>query len=326
MKNQDHISQRWQYFQTIHTSLSKGGAVSSETLAKACGLQTRRLKDYIEDMRQDYGAPIDYDWKRKGYVYSNAFDFDISLKLNPKEVNTIELALNTLKQFQSLKMLEDVAFGIEKVEKMIKSKFSAPSQQFIELETMPPYKGSEHINFFLEAIKACQKVFFYYQKHEKNAEPETYTISPYLIKEYRNRFYIISKAEGKEGYRVFGLDRIVKPEKMQILPAYFERERDFKLSDLLKYSYGLYISNEKPQEVILSFTPERGKYQKPKVLEDNETEYKICYQLKINTELVQDILKWGAEVLVVAPESLRQQIKEYHQKALQHYNQVVSLS
>lgn len=322
----EHLSQRWKCFQAIDQLLSTGNAISIRNLENACGLEERRVKEYISELKAEpYNAPIEYDAKQRGHRYTKPFKLDVVLKLAPKEIEILEFAVNTLKQFQSLQMLADIAPAIDKVENMVKSKVSA-LPTYIELETMPKYQGAEYIHTFLEAIKAKQQVSFCYQKIGKNTSIETYKLCPYLIKEHKNRYYVIGKVEGK-GYRVFGLDRIVSPEKMKILPDIFLEDKNFNLPDLLRYSYGLFISDTvEPEEVTLSFTPERGKYlkslplqayQKPYNVIDNETEYQISYKLKINDELVQDIVRWGAEVKVIAPESLRHKVREHYRRALE---------
>jgi hypothetical protein len=89
---------------------------------------------------------------------------------------------------------------------------------------------------------------------------------------------------------------------------------------------GLVFSISDLQTVVLSYTPMQGKYIKTqplhssqKILIDDEKELRIQLTVRPNYELTEQILKQGERVVVIEPESLRQEIKQRLQEALSKY-------
>lgn len=90
-------------------------------------------------------------------------------------------------------------------------------------------------------------------------------------------------------------------------------------------SYGIFAGEPK-HSAVLRFTPERARWvadehwhpqQESLLLGDGSYELRIPYSDP--RELVMDILKHGADVEVIAPETLRNAVAEYLQKALGLY-------
>lgn len=86
------------------------------------------------------------------------------------------------------------------------------------------------------------------------------------------------------------------------------------------------ISTLEPELVILSFTPEQGKYIKTLPLHhsqvivvDNENELRV--QLKVFTvyDFIKEIVSHGTNVKVIEPETLRNQVREIHRDAYEQY-------
>jgi hypothetical protein len=101
------------------------------------------------------------------------------------------------------------------------------------------------------------------------------------------------------------------------------------LVQMFRYSYGIFIDfKSKPEEVVLSFTPDCAKYLKSqpfheqqldtkRILADNAKEFRVRFEFIINQELVMELARLGKEVKILAPESLRKEVELHHQQALQ---------
>ena len=84
--------------------------------------------------------------------------------------------------------------------------------------------------------------------------------------------------------------------------------------------------DQKAEEVILSFTPDQGKYIKSlplhhsqQLLADNEQEVLIKLKLAVTLDFVMELLSHGADVKVIQPQSLIDEIKGTYRKALKQY-------
>ena len=94
----------------------------------------------------------------------------------------------------------------------------------------------------------------------------------------------------------------------------------------MKSVIGLTYSNDKPEEVILSFTPLQGKYIQALPLHRSqqiikETKEGVVIKLKVipNFELQQKILMFGDSIKVLQPEWLSKEIKSVLVNTLNQY-------
>jgi predicted DNA-binding transcriptional regulator YafY len=150
-----------------------------------------------------------------------------------------------------------------------------------------------------------------------------YGVYPYLLKEYQNRWYLIAFVPQLNQMRTFGIDRI---RNIEIKTQKFKTESKHNPKLIFENIIGLIYSDEKTQQIVLSFTPAQGKYIKSlpmhksqQILIDNETELRISLYLIPNFELQQQILMYGDTVKVLEPKLLADQIKETLQAAIKKY-------
>jgi predicted DNA-binding transcriptional regulator YafY len=176
-------------------------------------------------------------------------------------------------------------------------------------------RGLNHLNGILHAIQNKKIISFNYNRFYER-EPEKCVVNSYALKEFKYRWYLLAKYKNGEnaGLKIFGLDRI---SDLEIFNSSFVR-KDFQVEDVFKNSFGIFTTlNEKPSEIVLSFTAFQGKYIKSlplhhsqEILEDNENELKIKLTLVPTYDFVQEILSQGNSVEVVSPESFRTEILE----------------
>jgi predicted DNA-binding transcriptional regulator YafY len=174
-------------------------------------------------------------------------------------------------------------------------------------------KGTEHLFGLVHAIQNRLIVSFEYSKYWL-WEKENRTIKPLALKEFKNRWYLLGLNERDE-FRTFGLDRITD------LTIGSRRFEDSHKVDMLSYHQDIFgISNDPEisvQKVILTFTEFKGRYiksmpwhQSQQILVDDGNILTISLDVKINYELISEILSHGDEVRVDGPERLREMVKE----------------
>ena len=194
----------------------------------------------------------------------------------------------------------------------LKKKNKGISSSFIDFEKAPFSKGNEHIEPLLEAIKEKKAIEILYHKFNEE-KPDGRIVSPLLLKEYRNRWYLLGVIHEEIEIRTFGLDRIVAVLHRPEVP--FKESSSFDADTYFRNTLGISYENGEAEEVILSFTPFQGNYIKTQhlhstqeVLVDNEQEFRIKIKVAINYELISTILSFGEAVEVVSPSLLRERI------------------
>ena len=295
-----------------------------EVLGKSFSEST--IQKDIYSMRFDEGlgfnALIGYDKVRKGYFYEDENYTIASVPLNDEELQAIQFAASVLDQFKGVGMLEQFSHAINKITEAVNLEKSLGSDKnFIQVEQAPYFRGSEWLSVIANAIGNEEALQISYLPFD-NEKLREYIYHPYLLKEYRNRWYVIGWDDHAGMIRTFGLDRIENIKKAEIPYKYAE----FKPSLYFSHTIGITVGDLDPREVVLSFSPLQGKYIKTqplhssqKILIDNAKEFRIKLDILINYELLMLILGYGKEVEVIKPQSLRDEVRRVLEQALAHY-------
>lgn len=183
--------------------------------------------------------------------------------------------------------------------------------------------GTENLYGLLHAIKNRFRISFIYQKFWED-EVTNRLMEPFALKEFHNRWYLIGNDVSKKQIRIFALDRM---RNLEIGKQTFAQNQAFDVNAYFRDCFGI-ISSEglHVEEVILSFSPNKGKYIKSlplhhsqQVLADSEKEVLIKLKLAVTFDFVMELMSHGADVKVIQPQSLVDEIKEMYKKALQEY-------
>ena len=273
-----------------------------------------------------YYAPIAYDKVNKGYYYSEP-DYSIQeMPLNEEDLEAISFAANTLSQFRGLDMFKTSEAAIDKILDRFNLNPRNDEKEvtpFIQFETAQSYKGGSLLPVMLSAIKNQKVINFEYEKFS-GGKKRKYQLHPYLLKEYRNRWYIIGFNPEKSSVVVFGLDRVVG--NVEVTDFDFERHPDFNAANYFEHSIGITSVNDEPQRIHLRFSPLSGKYiesqplhKSQRIIRNDEVALEIELFLCVTKELVMTILSYGADVEVKEPVSLRKQISVSLENTLKVY-------
>jgi len=302
--------------------------VMEEKLGKEFSVST--VQKDIKAMKQDpllgFLAPIKWSKREGGYYYTDE-NYSISnIPLSEKDLDSLEFAATLLQQFKGVKMFNDFESAVDKIFNAI-SVSSLLSEEEIEetiqFEKVPTYKGSDLIGKLLEHIKKRECINLEYKKFNSD-EVKTHTISPYLLKEYRNRWYLIGMNHKNEYINTFGLDRIDFIEKSKKV---FKFHKTFSPKTYFKHAYGITTFIGEAEEVILSFNKYQKNYiltqelhESQKIISNSKGELVISLKVGITVELIMAIMSFGENVKVIAPDSLKKTIKEKLKKSFEHYN------
>ena len=292
-------------------------------------ISTSTLEKDLNAMRYDgalgYYAPIAYHRDERGYYYEEE-DFSIdNLQLNDEELESIRFAARTLVQFRNVPMFSQFGQAIGKIDdrlRMAPDLDTAPLDSIVQFESAPATRGSEHLQPLLQAIQGRRLVSLSYRKF-KSEEAYALLIHPYLLKEYRNRWYVIAWNPDRSDYRTYGLDRIKSVEEQD---DGFAFRSDFDADHFFKHSIGISKSTEAPQDLrvrcnqleyeYLAAQPVHPSQQLTRIDEDV---YELQLHVMVTFELVHFLLGLGATIEVIAPESLRQRMEAVHRAALDRY-------
>ena len=190
----------------------------------------------------------------------------------------------------------------------------------ILLENIP--SGDKTLQQVIKAMKDNRCMMINYQRYTAT-NSSSFLLEPYSIKLFRQRWYLIGKLSN--GFlSTFSLDRI---KGIKLLEKKFKMPDDFDAADFFHDSYGIVVDNHvKLQRIILRAYGYEPYYLRDLPLhhsqrEINRTDDYSDFELtlKPTTDFKSRLLSRGEFLEVLEPQSLADEIIEWHQKAIERY-------
>ena len=148
--------------------------------------------------------------------------------------------------------------------------------------------------------------------NRRTGEVTRRTVSPQRLAHYRDNWYLDSWCHLRKGLRSFAVDAIQAAESVEQSKA--KDVTELELEKVLGTGYGIF-AGEHTKEAVLRFSAEaarwvaREKWHSRQEGEFNEDgSYTLTIPYADETELVMDIMRHGADVEVLAPDTLRQAV------------------
>ena len=290
------------------------------------GVSKRTVQADIQIMRSDklgYNAPIVVQ-ERKYYTYDDP-DYSITnIPLTDQDMNTLTEVIEILKQFKGFTHFMELGGMVQKLEDSINvQKNQTPVIDFEKNENL---KGLEHLDVLYQSILKKEVLTITYQSFKaRKASP--LNIHPYLLKEFKNRWFLIGIKGPKQPILTLALDRIVSIEPCQQKIKFIPNER-LNAKEYYKDVLGVTVNEGiRPTNVYLLVDHANAPYiiTKPlhasqEVVEKNDKGVILKIKVKPNYELEKELLGFGENLIVLRPERLRQRMIKRQQEALLKYD------
>lgn len=174
--------------------------------------------------------------------------------------------------------------------------------------------GQKYLTTILEAMKENKVIEITYQNFWRE-KAYTFLVHPYCIKVFRQRWYLISYSPSKEKILIYSLDRI---QNISITDDKFVLPDNFSGEEYFYNSFGIIVEDElKPEVVSLKVAALKDKYinslplhHSQQSVESNAYYTIFNYYLRPSFDFIQEILSHGADVEVLKPEWLREEIRK----------------
>jgi predicted DNA-binding transcriptional regulator YafY len=262
-------------------------------------------------MKMEHDAPIKFSKRLGGYYYEDP-NFSINdIPLSEDELSSIRFAVNTLQQFREVPFFQQFGNAIDKIVDRVAVGDNQNSEinQFIEFESAISLGGNEFLPLFLEAIRARKKVFFIYASFIKGVEKPR-KVSPLFLKEYRNRWYLISFDSTKNDIITYALDRVQDPmitEEEATFP------KDFSPGSYFQDTIGITAYKGKTEKIKIKANKIAAKYiasqpfhASQKIISEGTDNSIFELNILISEEFIRVVLGYGGEIEVLEPASLRE--------------------
>jgi len=246
-------------------------------------ISKRTFQRDLKEIESLYGIEIKCDRSRKVYFISVDNQDEYS-----------ERMFEALDVFQALNLNQSFA-------------------EFIQFDTRKP-EGTEYLSGLLYAVQNRSQAQFRYQKFWSD-EVETRTVEPYLLKEFRKRWYVFGFDLDKKEFRTFGLDRLYA---LNITQIKFQYPQQINPKEYFKDCFGIIGPDEgKAEEILLKFTHNQGNYirtmplhHSQQITDERNGEMTVTLKLVPTYDFIMEILSHGEFVQVLEPKSLVKEVKK----------------
>jgi predicted DNA-binding transcriptional regulator YafY len=290
------------------------------------GVSKRTLQLDIQNMRSEklgYNAPI-VVLDKKFYTYDDKNYSITNSPLTNQDLGILTEVLGVLKQFKGFGYFQELSGMVTKLESKLYTQQNK-SNSYIEFEKNDLLKGLDLIDPIHRAIinKCTLKVT--YQSFKARAASEI-IFYPYLLKEYRNRWFMLGK-NNKNLLINFALDRIKRIEE---LPDESYKKADFDVFAYYSDSIGVSKTpNMIAQKIVLKIAKEHSPYiiTKPlhssqQIMKEEEDGTTFSIDVVWNFELEREILGFGEHIKVISPRRLKGIVKRRLERSFHQYETI----
>ena len=176
------------------------------------------------------------------------------------------------------------------------------------------FGGEEHLDAITDAMSRSKCINITYHSYWMDAQ--NFTVEPYFIKFFRQRWYLIGHCHERNALRVYSLDRM---DCATVSDKSFTMKEKNYPQVLYNDNFGIIHGEEnaKAHDILLKFTTKQGQYIQTRplhhtqeVISHDENFIIFKMHMKITLDLVQELLSYGFSLQVLSPDCLIKEIRK----------------
>jgi predicted DNA-binding transcriptional regulator YafY len=326
---------RTERFYKIDRLLQGSQTVTFKKRMEVLAISRAQLKRDLDYMRERFNAPIEYDRESNGYRFGKPLAgprYELpGLWFNAGEAYALLSMHSLLDELQPGLLAPHVgplqerlraALGGEPAWEDIRHRIRIFQPERRRAATAAsPDTQPEHFGTVAAAVLKRQRLWIrhYNRKEDRQTERE---ISPQRLVHYRGNWYVDGWCHLREDLRSFAVDALRAAELRD------QRAKDIaaaRLDEHLGSGYGIFAGG-KVAWATLKFSPQAARWVSAQEWHPKQrarTEKDGSYVLEIpyadDRELLMEILRYGPDVEVLAPEPLRKRVAEELKAAAARY-------
>lgn len=309
----------------IHGLLCAKKPVTAQHLAAETGNSISSIKRDIEYMRDCMKAPIVYDRSENCYGYDpKAPEFELpGLWFNASELYALLATEQLLESVQPGFLTRYIGPLKARIRTLLEYSGHSADTVASRVKLIAVARRTINEDLFGQIASAVMQpciLRMSYHGRETNQLTQR-RVHPGLMLHYRGNWYLIAYCELKQDLRFFSLDRIRQPVNTGE-PA---RQIDEKqLERYIHASFGIFTGEAKAW-AVLRFNAMASRWVADEQWHPDQIgqwrgpEYELQIPYSDTRELLMEILKYGPDVEVLAPEGLRAAVAERLRVAVEKY-------
>jgi predicted DNA-binding transcriptional regulator YafY len=323
-------------YRVIDNCLRGNRQADSAQLAAACSealdgkeISPALIEDDLSRMSESsdpgFYAPVKRDPLTDKYYYEDPEYSIANYSPNPEDVDTTLSLSELLDQIRNRGLFTELGGIIQKLaeaSRISEIKTDKSLTDIIEFEKMPASSGNEFLIQIILSIVHQKVLKIFYKPFEEEKPYFTY-VHPYLLKEYRYRWYLVGLNEQRNTLRTYALDRIWELEESD----HVFRSSDLTARDYFRYSAGVIVPSGKPADIVVEVRKPQAYYlisqpiHETQLIREETDEYIVfTFHVFPTWEFMSMIRALGSEARILRPVELREQMIRDLGETLGNYN------
>lgn len=299
----------------IDDIIRRGTYPSAAQIAKEVDVSLRTINRDLDNMRDFYYAPLEYDSNKRGWYYTDPNYFIKYIQFEEGELFSLALLDTLLLQYKNTPLEENLRSVFEKIRTSLPDTVSIDSRFLDDSVTYIPDAlapiNKDVFDTVFSAVNKKLTLTFDYKPLQKTTYMER-KLDPYHIICQRGNWYVIGQCHLKNEIRIFSFSRM---ENVQITKEHFIVPATFNAKDYVDKTMGVWLSAKTKYKVRLLFSSEIGTFaaehiwhegQSVKQNEDGSVE--VSFETTQLPEVKRLVLGQGKTVKVLEPKELRKEI------------------
>ena len=323
--------ERTERFYKIQNLLRSRHFVSMQDFMSELGVSRATFKRDLEYLRDRMCAPIVYDRDQKAYGFDPAVADSTLWQLpglwfSADELQALLTMDRLLGDLQPGVLSELIAPLRKRLRGLLESgEHSAEDiARRIKILSMGSRRvAPAHFRTIATAVLTRKRLRLRHQRRQ-DGEVIDREVSPQRLVHYRDNWYLDAWCHKRQALRTFGLDAI---ETAMVVPDKEVKEiSDDTLERHYASGYGIFAGSA-TRDAVLQFGASSARWVSRETWHPEQIgtpqldgTYLLQFPYAQEPELVMDILKYGADVQVLAPESLRKAVAEKLRAAAKLYD------
>jgi predicted DNA-binding transcriptional regulator YafY len=290
--------------------------ISRQDLMERLECSQATLYRLVAELRDFLGAPIEQDPDNRGFFYDRSYEQPFELPgiwISPGELQALLTARQVLSNVQPGLLDGELESLQGRITSLLRQKGVEAEGGESRIHIQQIASRAVPARMFQDVLAALikrQRLKIRYHGRRRDEESER-VISPQRLTQYRNSWYLDAWCHRAEGLRSFALERI---REQSLMDEEAHEVSAQSLSEHFDRSYGIFSG---PAEHLaeLLFTPEMARWvaeeswhpdQQGAFEEDGSWLLKVPFSSA--RELIMDVMRYGSEVEVLAPDFLREAV------------------
>jgi proteasome accessory factor B len=293
-------------------------------IAKRIDVSVRTVYRDLNAIEGEIGIAVWSDDRRWGLA---ADEFLPPLKLTLDEAMAVVLSARLMVRYAD-KYDADLASAFEKLGQVLPAALGEHVARTLDVLSRHPTddRFSRHVHLLTKAWAERRIVSLDYEpaRYGPGSTPRTARVRPYLIEPslQTHALYLVGFDETRGAIRTFKIERI---RDVSLTPESFEAPEPGMVEGMFERAWDI-IADQEPVEVVLRFSPDvAARVQEarwhPSQRVEVEADGSLLWRATVAgpIEIRLWVLSWGADVEVLAPEALRDDVAATSERMLAQY-------